>query len=117
EGKYIRYIIGIEEYRGMSWMNILQKVEEYIIENDKRPSERSKDIKIKKMGIWINHQIQTFKNRLGLMRNIKIYKKWKNFKDTYIEFFLSIEEKWKNKLANIIKYTNKNKKIPSCTSK
>ena len=36
------------------WVDNMNKCQEYITENNKRPSQSSKDPEIKKLGSWIN---------------------------------------------------------------
>jgi hypothetical protein len=42
---------------------MLDKLEEYILENNKKPSSKNKNKEIKQLGMWISHQI-TKKNKL-----------------------------------------------------
>ena len=97
------------------WTEKLNKVKQYIDENNKRPSSTDKDKEIKTMGNWICRQIQTYKKKLHLMKNNKIRKLWKEFvnDDKYKKYFESNEEIWKTKLDQVKQYIDENNKRPS----
>jgi hypothetical protein len=101
------------------WKLTLDKVKEYIDENDKIQSERDKTKEIKKQYYWIRHQQQNYKHKIYNMKH-KIYRKlWEDFinDDKYKEYVLSNEELWKLKLEWVKKYIDENKKRPSRTDK
>jgi superfamily II DNA/RNA helicase len=95
------------------WMKKLEMVENYIIKNNKRPSNHDKEKEIKKLGIWIiDQRINYLKNKY-IMKDETIRQQWKNFIDKYIIFFLSNYEEWDNNLNLIENYIIKNNKKPS----
>jgi superfamily II DNA or RNA helicase len=47
-----KLIIGVKEYRMVSWFEKLELLKQYIDTNKKRPSDKSKDPKIKTLGLW-----------------------------------------------------------------
>jgi len=101
------------------WKLTLDKVKEYIDENDKIQSERDKTKEIKKQYYWIRHQQQNYKHKIYNMKH-KIYRKlWEDFinDDKYKEYVLSNEELWKLKLEWVKKYIVSKKKRPSRTDK
>jgi superfamily II DNA/RNA helicase len=108
---YNKYLLSNEEV----WYNNLEKVMQYIKENNKLPSSESKDIKI--LGNWLSIQKNNYKKCVKIMKNDIIYKKFKDFQETYKECFLSNEEVWNNNLEKVIQYINMNDKLPSPTDK
>ena len=52
------------------WYNNLNKLEEFIKNNNRRPFERKNDEKY--LGTWINSQTQNYKNKLNIMKNKQI---------------------------------------------
>jgi rubrerythrin len=107
--KYKDYIITNED----KWILILEQVKKYIKENKKRPTDCDKNLEIKKMGNWINHQMKKYKNHTEIMQDDNIREIWENFIDEYKEYFMSNDDIWKLKLLNVKKYINENKKRPS----
>jgi hypothetical protein len=75
DDKYKKYFITNEEY----WCDNLLLVKEYIDKYNKRPSNSSLDIEIKKLAKWIQHQQENYKNKIGIMSNNIILNQWKEF--------------------------------------
>ena len=73
--KYKKYFQSNEEI----WNDNFIEVKKYIDINNKRPSMKDKDIKIKQLGKWLSHQQQNFKNNEKIMKNNEIYNKWTEF--------------------------------------
>ena len=111
------YIIGIKEFKFYTWKEKLELVNNYIIDNQKIPTERDKNKDIKILGKWISHQKQNYKNNENNMKNEEIRKEWKYFINKYNDLFKSNEEIWKEKLELINNYIIDNKKLPSSTNK
>ena len=107
------YIVGIKEFRCLSWEEKLKGVEDYIIANGKLPSSTSKDMELKKKCKFIYHQTENYKDNLQIMKNKDIRNKWENFINKYNELFLSNEDNWYNAKKKIEKYINDNNKTPS----
>ncbi len=99
------------------WNNNLEKVIEYIKENNKLPYEKEKNNEIGKLGKWVSTQKKNYKIRKEIMKNDIIYNKFTIFLEDYKEYFLSNEEIWNNNLENVIEYINLNKKTPSSKDK
>jgi superfamily II DNA or RNA helicase len=96
------------------WDKLLEEVKKFIDENNKRPSNHHKDIKIKQLGRWINNQQQNYRKKQKIMINEDIQKKWTEFieDDKYKIYFLSNEDYWENKLKEIKSYIDINNKRP-----
>jgi len=112
-----KYIIGIKEFKQLNWNDKLKLVEEYIIENNKRPSctDKNKDIKV--LGTWLSNQQKNYKNNEQIMKDENIRKKWTDFIDKYKEYFLSNTELWLNNLKLVEEYIIENNKRPSTIDK
>jgi len=107
--EYIEYFKSYEEL----WNNNLEQLKKYIDENNKRPSDNDKEYNIKKLGSWLSHQTNNYKNKKEIMKNKDIYDKWTKFIDEYKEYFKSNEEHWNNNLQQLKKYIDNNNKRPS----
>ena len=111
------YIIGIKEFKFYTWKEKLELVNNYIIDNQKIPTERDKNKDIKILGKWISHQKQNYKNNENNMKNEEIRKEWKYFINKYNDLFKSNEEIWKEKLELVNNYIVDNQKLPSRSDK
>ena len=111
--KYIHLFLSNNEI----WNNNLNLVENYIIKNNKRPSNHDKEKEIKKLASWINTQQKNFLKNENIIKDETIKQKWKIFTDKYKHFFLSNHEEWNNNLNLIENYIIKNEKRPSTIDK
>ncbi len=109
------YLIGVKEFKDISWDDKLQKVKDYIDENNKRPSRNDKDKEIVSLTNWISTQITYYKKEKQIMKNSEIKLLWEKFinDNKYKKYFISNEEDWMYNLELYKKYVNKNKKRPS----
>jgi superfamily II DNA/RNA helicase len=107
-----KYVLGIKEFRVLSWEEKLEEVKKYIDKNNERPSQSDKDKNIKKLGVWIGTQQIRYKEKTYIMSNYKIRILWEKFKTDYNEYFLSNENRWLQNLEKVKAYINKNKKKP-----
>ena len=107
------YMIGIKEFKQLTWNDKLKLVDKYIVENKKRPSSKDKNKDIKSFGQWVSDQLKNYKNNTKTMKNENIREQWKEFTEKYKEYFMSNDEKWNNNLEFVEKYINDNKKTPS----
>jgi superfamily II DNA or RNA helicase len=107
-----KYMIDIKEYKYISWNEKLKLVEQYIIDNNKRPSSKDKNKKINYLGNWLNKQ----KKNEYTMNTIK-KKKWSIFVDNYKNYFLNNQNIWVNNLNLLENYINQYNKIPASDDK
>ena len=114
-----KYIVGIKEFKMIGWEEKLEMVKKYINENEKRPSSEAKDNDIKMMGRWLLTQQRNYKLKKEIMKNLEIYNIWTEFItcEKYKKYFISNEEEWNNKLAELKKYIDKYNKRPSIEDK
>jgi len=75
DAKYSKYVLSNEE----KWKITLEKVKNYINENNKRPAIRNKNPDIRSYGAWISMQQQQYKKTKYIMNNHIIYKLWEEF--------------------------------------
>ena len=99
------------------WKLTLDKVKEYIDNNNKKPSRFYEDIELK--GHWITHQQLYYKKKIRNMKNKIVRKLWEDFinDDKYKKYFICNKEVWKKNLEFVKKYIDENKKRPPQTSK
>jgi len=97
--------------------NDTKLIEKYIVENNKRPSSKDSNKEIKQLGMWINYQSLNYKNRKECMKKEEIYNKFTEFLQKNKKYFLNENEEWNNNLQSVEEYINKNKKLPTSTSK
>jgi superfamily II DNA or RNA helicase len=111
--KYKKYFLSNNEI----WFNNLKLVEDYIIENNKRPSSEDKDNEIKKIGLWISHQQKNYLKNQQIMKDETIKNTWFDFTIKYKKYFLSNNEIWFNNLKLVEDYIIENNKRPSTHDK
>jgi len=91
------------------WYDTLNKVKQYIDENNKRPSYADKDIKIKLLGSWLGTQNRNYKIKKNIMKDEEIYCKYTQFMNDYEKYFFNNNLKSNNKYLYNIWYNNLNK--------
>jgi superfamily II DNA or RNA helicase len=94
------------------WLKKLKEVEEYIIKNNKRPKYNDKNNDIKKLGTWLSHQINNYKNNRSIMKNKKYKQLFKKFLNEYKYIFPDNIEIWCNNLEKLKEFINKNYRLP-----
>jgi superfamily II DNA or RNA helicase len=109
--------IGVLKNGEELWMKRLDEVKKYIDENKKRPTESNKNKDIKKLGKWLSHSQQNYKNIGYMMKNENIKKKWSEFLEEYKLYFLNNEEVWYKNLKLVENYIYENKQRPSSHDK
>ncbi len=97
------------------WINTLEKVINYIDNNNKLPSSSSKDKEVKILGAWIIEQNKNYKNKNHILKDINFYNKWDSFinDDKYSSYFLDNKTIWLNKFEKVNLYIKNNNKLPS----
>ena len=69
------------------WIDNLKKLDNYIIENRKLPSNKSKDKNIKILGGWLSNEKTKYKNKTNIMKDEDIRNQFKEFIEKYKELF------------------------------
>ena len=80
------------------WEINLEKVETYIQENNKLPTDRNKDPEIRALGVWLANQKRNYNKKSNVMKNNEIRIKWEEFIQNHEDLFLSNKERWENNL-------------------
>ena len=114
-----KLIIGVKEYRMVSWFEKLELLKAYLDTNKKRPQGTSKDPKIKFLGSWCSTQTTNYSKKAQIMSDPTIYSAWNDFISSpqYSEYFLDNNTAWNSSLSELKTYLDTNKKRPSSTSK
>jgi superfamily II DNA or RNA helicase len=107
------------------WKNNHKKMCEFINEKIKRPSSSSKDLKEKKLGEWISHQIKNYDPNgvefsKKIMKNSQIFKIWTDtITDEKYRNVLVLDpvQDWKNNHQKMCLYIDKTGKSPSQIAK
>jgi superfamily II DNA or RNA helicase len=100
------------------WEENLEKVKEFMDENERRPLQKATDKEEQNIGSWLGNQQQKYKKKIGSMNNTKFYNKWTEFinNPNYKEYFLSNDEEWSNNLQKLKDYIYKNNSLPKYES-
>ena len=98
------------------WNNKLHLVQQYIDNNKCLPKLNDKNNMEKKLNMWLNRQLNTYKERLNIMSNDIIYNKWMDFMDKNKKYFLTNEEKWFKNYKDVQKYIDENDELPNSKS-
>ena len=99
------------------WLSQIEKVKDYINLNNKKPSYNDKQKEIKKLGMWLSHQLYNYKHKEYIMKQDDIYNTWAKFIEEYQSYFLSNKELWFKYFEEVKKYIDLNKKRPSKCNK
>jgi superfamily II DNA or RNA helicase len=70
------------------WDIKLQELELYIKQHNKRPSTSDKNKNIKTLANWVNTQKTKYKQRLEIMKNADVRKKWEDFIEKHKTHFV-----------------------------
>jgi len=113
------YIMGIKEFKFVSWHDKFDMLQKYIDENNCRPSIKNKNINIKKLGMWWSQQQDKYKKKINIMKNKEIYNLWTKFinNDKYKNYFMSYKENWYLNFELVKQYIDKYHKRPSHADK
>jgi hypothetical protein len=84
--EFKEYVMSNEE----TWKYNLNILKNFIRENNRRPSEKSKNKDEKKLGQWLSRQLQNHKKRTQIMKNDDIYQLFQEFleNDEFKEYFV-----------------------------
>ncbi len=61
------------------WLQKLDKLKEYLIKNNKKPTAQYKDEDIKSIGIWTSKQTKNYRKKECSFKNNELYIKWTEF--------------------------------------
>jgi len=109
------YVIGIKEYKIISWIDKLKMVEDYIIKYKILPSRSDKNNEIRSLGHFVKYNKRTYLNNIMIKSNIII---WENFIEKYEDLILLKYNIiiWNKKYELLRKYIKENNSIPKSKS-
>jgi superfamily II DNA or RNA helicase len=116
--KIIKWNNFIDKYKtlfldiNLNWLNNLEKVEEYIKEHKKLPSQINKDKTISSIGTWLVDQKKNIKSNKGYIQKEEIKLLWVDFTNRHNNLFITNQQKWNNNLKILEEFIEKNKKLP-----
>ncbi len=111
------YIIGIKEFRIISWEEKLTMIEEYIREYGRLPTTHNKNKNIASLSNWISTQRQNYKKNKEIMKNKNIKNMWEQFVKRHYKLFRTNEEKWLDYLKELEEYIKIHNQLPNHTNK
>lgn len=113
------YVVGIKEFIMYTWHQKFEMVKDWIDLNQKRPTGISENLDERKYSAWISSQIQNYKKYKESMRIESNRIAWDEFVNNpkYFKFFMSLDDKWNDKLNQVIEFIEINGFKPSRCSK
>lgn len=100
-------MIGIKEYGGFNWNNILEEVIDFIKKYQRVPITDLKILMKQSLEFGLINKIQNYKKQQNIMKNENIYDRWASFINQYTQYFNNNEQEWYNMLSNVEKIMNK----------
>lgn len=99
------------------WNDNLEKVKNYINLNKRKPNSHDKNIESKKLGTWIETQLNRIKEG-EIDKKTETNNKWNEFieSDEYKQYFMNYEKKWDEALENVKDFIDINNAKPTRTS-
>lgn len=77
--KWIEFTTEFEEYflsNEEKWDINLERLQDYMDQYERRPSEQDADPDVRKLGQWVSDQQQHYRKRQHIMKNQVYYQKW-----------------------------------------
>ena len=100
------------------WFDYLNELDEYIQKHHKLPLENDTDKNVGILGNWLSDQKYRYKKQTCIMKNEEIRNIWFRFTQKHAQYFMSNEEVWKQKLAQVEEFASQNDgKLPYLTDK
>ncbi len=106
--------MGIKEFKQLTWEEKLKELEDWILENKRKPSYSNKNNNYEIQLIkWYDRQEYNYKNNYKIMK----YEKYKilldEFKLKYSNYFVDKKQIWLNNLNELEKFINLNLRLPT----
>jgi len=95
------------------WYEALDRLNQYVVDNNKLPSSTDKNYYIKQLGKWLSTQKKRYKQPERIMKNENIRKAWGDFIDKYKSLFMTNEEIWCDTFNKVKIYIEENNILPS----
>ncbi len=113
--KYRKYLQSRED----DWYDNFKMVKQYMDINKIKPMRVVKNIELNRLGNWFSSQIETYNKKTHIMKKQEFYNVWTEFMNNkkYKQYFITKEGEWYNSLKELINYIDKNKQLPTKSSK
>ncbi len=102
------YIIGIKEFKQLTWHEKLNMLEDFIIKNNRLPLKGDD----KTLNNWVHSQKSNYKLKKEIMQSDTIQKLWENFMKKNNTLFLNNIEIWLLRLEEVENFILKNNRLP-----
>jgi superfamily II DNA/RNA helicase len=85
DDRYKQYMLNDKEI----WLQKLDKLKDFLIKNNKKPTPNNKNEDIKCIGNWLSKQTINYRKKEGIFKNNEFYIKWTEFinYDLYKKYF------------------------------
>ena len=91
------------------WPQRFEELKAFIDENERRPSNHSKNLEEKTLANWVSTQITNYKNnKMNTLRSSL----WIQFLEEYKKYFVSNDEKWMQQFEELKAFIDKNQHLP-----
>lgn len=101
-----------EYHSKITWESNLEKLEEYIVKNNRLPNKKDKDKEVKRLAVWYDNHRTYYNSQIHIMKNPEIQTKWKEFTEKYSKIFNS-KRGWYETFQRLKNYIDTNHKKPS----
>lgn len=98
------------------WKNKLNQLKKWVDENQRRPTNKSKNKIEGKLANWYGSQQINYKKEVYSMVDAHKRQLWEKFTKEYSEYFLTFDQIWYKQFAQTRDWININKKRPSMDS-
>jgi superfamily II DNA or RNA helicase len=112
----VNYIVGIKEFRTVTWYEKLEDIKKYIDKYDKFPSTHDKNSNYNRsLASWVLGQEKYYKKQIYGMKDEHRRNKWKKFRNEYKKYPITNGEKWCFKFEEVKIFVIENDRLPSCS--
>ena len=118
--RYQEWTEFLEEYKEYfksdddNWNNNFIQLKEFIDDNERNPTIKSKNETEKRLSYWWSTQQRNYKKKTMEQER---YQQWTNFLEEYKEYFKSDDEVWNENFIELKSFIDDNKRKPSTHSK
>ena len=92
------------------WSVHLEELQQFLKDNERKPYDKSKNKEEKKLGKWVQHQIENHREKLQGMMNEERYNQWSEFMEINKEYLMNANDKWYDNYNKLQKFIDDKKK-------
>ena len=111
------FIFRYKELFKEKWYDNLNKLEQFIKDNNKTPSYLAKNNEEQQLSRWLSDQKKNYKKDIYKVKYLERIIIWEEIINKYKEFFKDNNEKWYNNLNKLEKFIKDNNRLPLSNSK